>query len=236
MRMQQLVHGPRAGRARRRVIEGSGRRRRRPATAAPASRTRPTAPAARRRPRQWNDRVLERRRRRQRLPRGAGLHRQGRGARLRPGAEAHHDPPQHGRGRPAPGHPRPDRRRASMRSSSTRTIPRPSTRRSRRPRRPKSSTVSVDAYVTNPDTYNLYNNQIKYARARRPLAVREAGRREHRLLHARNRRPSGRHRPRHRLQEGPGRISRTSRSSRTRTACTRSGTDHDHPADQLLHR
>jgi ribose transport system substrate-binding protein len=24
-------------------------------------------------------------------------------------------------------------------------------------------TVSVDAYVTNPDTYNLYNNQIKYA-------------------------------------------------------------------------
>ena len=24
-------------------------------------------------------------------------------------------------------------------------------------------TVSVDAYVTNPDTYNLYNNQVKYA-------------------------------------------------------------------------
>ena len=25
-------------------------------------------------------------------------------------------------------------------------------------------TISVDAYVTNPDTYNLYNNQIEYAR------------------------------------------------------------------------
>ena len=25
------------------------------------------------------------------------------------------------------------------------------------------TTVSVDAYVTNPDTYNLYNNQVKYA-------------------------------------------------------------------------
>ena len=24
-------------------------------------------------------------------------------------------------------------------------------------------TVSVDAYVTDPDTYNLYNNQVKYA-------------------------------------------------------------------------
>ena len=57
------------------------------------------------------DRLLERRRRRQRLPRGAGLHGEGRGAR-RSGqvVRAHHHPPQHRRGRSAAGHPRPDRR------------------------------------------------------------------------------------------------------------------------------
>ena len=78
-------------------------------------------------------------------------------------AELTIDPPQHGRGRPAPGHPRPDRRRASTRSSSTRTTPTRSTRPSRRRKAAGIMTVSVDAYVTDPDTYNLYNNQVKYA-------------------------------------------------------------------------
>ena len=40
-------------------------------------------------------------------------------------------------------------------------------------------------------------------RARRQVAVRAARRQGHRLVHARHRRPPGRHRPRHRLQERP---------------------------------
>ena len=109
------------------------------------------------------DRLLERWRRRQRLPRGAGLHRQGRGRVIRPGLRAHHHPPQHGRRRPAPGHPRPDRQRTSTRSSSTRTTRPRSTRRSPRPRPPASRPSRSTRYVTDPDTYNLYNNQVKYA-------------------------------------------------------------------------
>ena len=37
-------------------------------------------------------------------------------------------------------------------------------------------TVSVDAYVTDPDTYNLYNNQDRIRVARRQVAVRADGR------------------------------------------------------------
>ena len=62
-------------------------------------------------------------------------------------------------------------------------------------------TVSVDAYVTDPNTYNLYNNQVKYAELGRQVAVRADGRQGHGLLHARPRRPPGRLRPRHRVQE-----------------------------------
>ena len=108
------------------------------------------------------DRLLERRRHGQRLPRGAGLHRQGRSARIGPGFRAHvihHDTDAAG---PAPGHPRPDREgRGCDRLQ---------------PERPEAlnpaldeakaagiKTVAVDAYVTDPDTYNLYNNQVKYA-------------------------------------------------------------------------
>ena len=79
-------------------------------------------------------------------------------------SELDRDPSQHGRGRPAAS----DIRdliaaRASTRSSSTRTTPRRSTRPSPRRRPPGIKTVSVDAYVTDPNTYNLYNNQVKYA-------------------------------------------------------------------------
>ena len=51
-------------------------------------------------------------------------------------------------------------------------------------------------------------------RARRQVAVRAARRQGQRLLHARHRRPPGRHRPRHRASRTPSRTTRTSRSSR----------------------
>ena len=49
---------------------------------------------------------------------------------------------------------------------------------------------------------------------RRQVAVRADGREGRRRLHARHRRPSGRHRPRQGLQEGARRVTRTSRSPR----------------------
>ena len=39
----------------------------------------------------------------------------------------------------------------------------PSTRPSPRRRPPGIKTVAVDAFVTDPNTWNLYNNQVKYA-------------------------------------------------------------------------
>ena len=77
-------------------------------------------------------------------------------------SEPDRDPPQHRRRRPAS-----DIRdliaKASTRSSSTRTTRRPSTRPSHEAKAAGIKTVSVDAYVTDPNTYNLYNNQVKYA-------------------------------------------------------------------------
>ena len=64
-------------------------------------------------------------------------------------------------------------------------------------------TVSVDAFVTDPNTYNLYNNQIKYAEIGAALAVRAARRHGQGLVHPRHRRQPRRQRPRHRLQERP---------------------------------
>ena len=37
-------------------------------------------------------------------------------------------------------------------------------------------TVSVDAYVTDPNTWNLYNNQVKYAYLWRQEALKQLGR------------------------------------------------------------
>ena len=73
-------------------------------------------------------------------------------------------PPQHGRGRPAGGHPRPDRgRRRRDRLQPERSGgAQPGARRGqgRRASRPSRSTPTSP----NPDTYNLYNNQIEYAK------------------------------------------------------------------------
>ena len=50
-----------------------------------------------------------------------------------------------------------------MSSSSTRTTQTPSTRPSSEAQAAGIVTVSVDQYVTDPNTWNLYNNQVKYA-------------------------------------------------------------------------
>ena len=62
-------------------------------------------------------------------------------------------------------------------------------------------TVSVDAYVTDPNTWNLYNNQVKYAQLGAEWLFKQMGGTGNRLVHARPRRPPGRLRPRHRLQQ-----------------------------------
>ena len=64
-------------------------------------------------------------------------------------------------------------------------------------------TVSVDAYVTDTKTYNLYNNQVKYAELGAKWLFDQMGGTGHRLLHARAGRQPGRHRPRHRLPQHP---------------------------------
>ena len=149
---------------------------------------------------------------------------QGRGARLRPGRPApHHHPPRHRRGRPAPATPHliaAGRRRDRLQPERSRRAE-PGARRGqcgrhhdRLGRRLRHQPGHLQP-LQQPD-------QVR--RARRQLAVRAAGWRGHRLLHARHRRPPGRLRPRHRLQERPRRVSRASRSSRTRTACTPAGT------------
>ena len=53
-------------------------------------------------------------------------------------------------------------------------------------------TISVDAYVTEPSTYNLYNNQIEYAKLGAKWLFDQLERRGHRVLHARPCRPPGR--------------------------------------------
>ena len=78
-------------------------------------------------------------------------------------SRAHDDHPRHGRRGPAPGPPRPDRQGRPGDRLQPELTRMPSTRRSPRRRPPASRRSSVDAYVTDPDTYNLYNNQVKYA-------------------------------------------------------------------------
>ena len=79
-------------------------------------------------------------------------------------------------------------------------------------------TVSVDAYVTDPDTYNLYNNQSRIRQARRQVAVRAARRQGQRLVHPRHRRATRRTATATSASRRPSRTTRTSRSSRTPTA------------------
>ena len=131
---------------------------------APARRPRPARPRRRRSRRQHHDRHLEPGRGRQRLARGDDLLGQG------PGAQAAARSPsvtvihrEHRRGRPAGRHPRPDRRRASTRSSSTRP-----TRTALNPAIEEAidagiAVVAIDAPVTAPGAYNLSNDQENYA-------------------------------------------------------------------------
>ncbi len=64
-------------------------------------------------------------------------------------------------------------------------------------------TISVDAFVNHADTYNLYNNQIEYAKLGAKWLFEQDRWQGQGLLHARLRRPSGRYGPPHRLQGGP---------------------------------
>ena len=150
-----------------------------------------------------HDRLLERRRRRQRLPRGAGLHGQGPGAVLRPGHQAHHHPPQHGRGRPAAGHPRPDRggRRRDHLQPERPGCAQPGARRGqgRGHRRPSRSTRSSP---TRTPTTCTTTRRSTPTSAPTWLFEQLSGDGQRRV-HARHRRPPGRHRPRHRVQEAP---------------------------------
>ena len=109
------------------------------------------------------DRLLERRRRRQRLPRGAGLHGEGPGQGVRPGLRAGREASQHRRRGPGLRHPEPDRggRQGDHLQPERQGGPQPGAPGGQGRRASRRS--SVDAYVTDPDTYNLYNNQVKYA-------------------------------------------------------------------------
>ena len=109
-----------------------------------------------------HDRLLQRRRRRQRLPRGAGLHRQGRGARVRQGLRAHliH------RNTDAAGQLQDIRDLIAKGVNAI--VFNPNDPDALNPALDEAKaagimTVSVDAYVTDPNTYNLYNNQVDYA-------------------------------------------------------------------------
>ena len=149
-----------------------------------------------------HDRVLERRRHRQRLPRGAGLHRQGRGAGVGPGLEAH----RHHRNTDAAGQLQDIRDLIAKGVDAIVFNPNDPDALNPALAEAKAAgikTVSVDAYVTDPDTYNLYNNQVKYAELGAKWLFDQLGGDGHGLLHARHRRPPGRLRPRHRVQERP---------------------------------
>ena len=95
-------------------------------------------------------------------------------------------------------------------------------------------TISVDAYVTNPDTYNLYNNQIEYARPRREVAVRAARWPGQRLVHPRHRRQPGRQRPRHRVQAGARQLPRHHHRPERRGRPHRLGSGQGHPAGERV--
>jgi ABC-type sugar transport system substrate-binding protein len=66
--------------------------------------------------------------------------------------------------------------------------------------------VAIDAFVTAKGAYNLSNDQIQYAY----LGAKGSSSSGRKGMSTtwRHRRPPGRHRPRHRLQEGPCRVSR----------------------------
>ena len=111
--------------------------------------------------RRLQDRLLERRRRGQRLPRGAGLHRQGRGARVRPGRRKitviHHNTDAAGQLQDL---------RDLIAKDVDAIVFNPNDPDALNPALDEAKaagikTVAVDAYVTDPDTYNLYNNQVQ---------------------------------------------------------------------------
>ena len=164
------------------------------------------APRARpRRPVQ--DRLRQWRRRRQRLARVVDLLGQGPGGLVRQGLQSHRHQPRHGRGRSADRHPRPDRqgRRRDHHQPERSGCAQPGDRRGhrgrhqgRRDRRVRHRRGCLQP-VQRPGRVRL---------PRRQVPVRADGQEGRRRLHARHRRPPGRHRPRHRLQEGPRRISR----------------------------
>ena len=93
--------------------------------------------------------------------------------------------------------------------------------------------VAVDASVTAPGAYNLSNDQVAVRLPRRQVAVRAARRQGRRRLHARHRRPPGRHRPRHGLQEGARRVPR--HQGRPRRVATKWDPATGTAADQRLH-
>ena len=107
-------------------------------------------------------RVLEHRRHRQRLPRGAELHRQGRGPRSGQVSKLTVIDPR----RDAAGQLQ-DLRDLIAKNVNA-IVFNPSDPKALNPALAEAKaagikTVAVDAYVTDPDTYNLYNNQINYA-------------------------------------------------------------------------
>ena len=65
-----------------------------------------------------------------------------------------------------------------------------------------SPVIAVDASVTAPGAYNLSNDQEKYGYLGAKWLFEQARRQGQRRLHARHRRPPGRHRPRQGLQAG----------------------------------
>ena len=132
--------------------------------------------------------------------------------------------PQHRCGRPGFGHPRPDRGRRRTRSCSTRTIPRRSTRRSPRPHAAGIKTVSVDAFVTDPEHLQPVQQPDQVRRDRR-----QAGCSSSSAARATSGTPAASPATpptptATSASRTPSRTTRTSRSSRTRTACSPSGT------------
>ena len=133
-----------------------------PSAAAPSAAA-PSAAAPSARPQKAvHDRLLERVRDRQRLPRGAALHRQGAGAQVGPGRIRNVDQREAKRRIRSSSRSATSSRRSRVRSSSTRMVLTSSTRPSLRRSAAGIKTVALDAYVTDPNTLNISNDQVAY--------------------------------------------------------------------------